>query len=545
MSYLDVPRLHFFGTFTADPPTINNDPANYDPSNWQKLDLSWNPYGSHAWTVQATVQSFVDQDGQLHSTAGSDPLIGATVQNVTPLKVPAKLVDLDTDAQTRTRLYGLNLEIAAAGQGGASLLQGSFLDTATLVNLWFARVPSVHFDAAAGAAWQSVLQDLQWGDLSGSPLLQQLNEASPDGLSIRLSVYAFDGSSASPTFQRGQIVGTIGPQAADEPRHMVAGRFLSPPANSKMWDAPAKVDEAGCRLTIDLGNSIPEQTVGGAPLDFGQMQAAVLTSSGPVTLGQIDYSLAQYQLTAGVAQIDNLTEAQLDQLADNPLAILVSTGGGTYVKDTLLVALEEGADGLHIQPDGATLYMNPGDKAAVDLYVTEFGMPKEGYQVPLELVDVGMNNEPASGLSFPAETAPTDANGLTKIPLVAHDPVPKPARRQFIGGQLYYVGGDWMSHADHFLGGPLIVKVFNSLAAVANPTWKDVQPILHPYYILYAYMASIVDLSSYESVKANKDAIKFVLTLPVSDPRYMPVSRELSPDERALILHWIELGAPA
>jgi hypothetical protein len=50
-------------------------------------------------------------------------------------------------------------------------------------------------------------------------------------------------------------------------------------------------------------------------------------------------------------------------------------------------------------------------------------------------------------------------------------------------------------------------------------------------------MASIVDLSNYENVKANKDAIKFVLSL--------PVSRELSRDEQALILHWIELGAPA
>jgi hypothetical protein len=31
MSYLDVPRLHFTGTFMANPSTINNDPLNYDP----------------------------------------------------------------------------------------------------------------------------------------------------------------------------------------------------------------------------------------------------------------------------------------------------------------------------------------------------------------------------------------------------------------------------------------------------------------------------------------------------------------------------------
>ena len=551
MSYLDVPRLHFFGAFTADPSTINNDPANYDPSNWSNLDLAWNPHGSHAWSIQGEIQSFIDQDGQCHDASSNDKLVGATIHNITPLTVPAKLVDLDTDAQTRTRLYGLNLEIALPGSSDSFLLQGSFLETAALLNLWFARVPSTQGDPAASAAWQSVLQDLKWGDLSASPLLQQLQQVSPASLSIRLSVYAFDASRSSPTFKQGKIVGAIGPRAADEPRHLVAGRFLSPPANSKLWDAPAKVDESHKRLTLDLGNSIPEQSAAGPPLDFGDMRAAILTSSGPVVLGKIDYSQAQYQLTAGVVQIDDLTAEQIKQLSDNPLGILVSKGGGTHVGEDTLIALQENADGIHIQADGATLILNPGDKAAVDLYVTEYGRPKAGYQVPLQLVNVGINsdpatgNDPASGISFPAETAPTDANGRTQIPLLANDPIPIPDRRRFIGGQLYYIGGAWMSHADQFLGGPLIVKVFNARQEIPNPTWKDVQPILVQYYTLYPYMAGKVDLSSYGAVKTSKEAIKFDLSLSVSDPRYMPVSRDLSRDEQALILRWIESGAPA
>jgi hypothetical protein len=32
MSYLDLPRLYFSGSFFADPSTINIDPGNYDPS---------------------------------------------------------------------------------------------------------------------------------------------------------------------------------------------------------------------------------------------------------------------------------------------------------------------------------------------------------------------------------------------------------------------------------------------------------------------------------------------------------------------------------
>jgi hypothetical protein len=98
MSYLDVPRLHFTGTFMANPSTINNDPNNYQPvTDPINLDLSWNPYGSHAWTINATVQSFVDTNGQLHTSG--DPLIGAAFESYMPQYLPTKLVDLDTSSK--------------------------------------------------------------------------------------------------------------------------------------------------------------------------------------------------------------------------------------------------------------------------------------------------------------------------------------------------------------------------------------------------------------------------------------------------------------
>jgi len=46
MSYLDVPRLHFSGTFIAKPSTLNNAPTNFDPANTQP-DPFWNPNGNH------------------------------------------------------------------------------------------------------------------------------------------------------------------------------------------------------------------------------------------------------------------------------------------------------------------------------------------------------------------------------------------------------------------------------------------------------------------------------------------------------------------
>jgi hypothetical protein len=534
MSYLDVPRLHFAGEFTADPSTINNTWQNYNPNltafpptlETEKF-LSWNPYGSHAWTIAAKVTSFVDAAGNLH--LGGDPLIGAACGSNPNPPSPTKMVDLDTDQQSRTRLYGLEMQITA---GGAILLQGLFDHASTLLNLWFGRVPTVKGDAAAGAAFQSVLEQLQW-QAGTSPLLQQLASASPAGLSIRLNCYGYNDSQATPGFKHGSIVGTIGPWQPGEPRFNVIDRFLNLAAGSTLWYAPAKVDAGRSTATFDLGNSVPEQAPGGKPIDLGQMQAAVLLSGGPAILGDIDYSLAQLALTAGVAQLP-LTAQQLQQVAGNPLAIL--TAGAT--------ALAESQDGLFVEVDGATLYMNPGDKRSATIHATTYGQPAAGYQAALSLTPNDGNNDPAGALVFPPSVT-TDANGRAEIPLAASDPSPKPSHRQYIDGQLYFIGGPWASGADTATAvAPLTVKVFNSLQQVLNPVWSDVAPILFQFYFLYGYMASIVDLSQYDSVKKNASAIQGVLTLPESDPNYMPVTREMSRDQKQLILSWIAAGCP-
>jgi len=46
------------------------------------------------------------------------------------------------------------------------------------------------------------------------------------------------------------------------------------------------------------------------------------------------------------------------------------------------------------------------------------------------------------------------------------------------------------------------------------------------------------------TVRAAKDRIKTTLSYPLTDPRYMPVSRDMSRDKKALILRWIAAGAP-
>lgn len=550
MSYLDVPRLHFTGTFTANPSTINNNPGNYNPNlvinppGNEGLDLSWNPYGSHAWTIAAQVTSFVDTGGQLHT--GGDPLIGASFESYVPNNGSvAKMVDLDTEQQGVTRLFGLNLQLTLAG-GGTPSLQGLWDNGGTLINLWLNRVPSQQGDAAAGGAFQSVLQNLQWNDVGGSSLLQQLQDQAGAGLSVRFSVYGYQPTNTSSSFRIGSIAGTIGPQFAGEPLHLPP-RLLVPTVASftpgpLAW-APAKV--SGSTVTIDLGNSIPDQDPGGPPANVGTLEAAVLSGSPPTptSLGTIDYQGPAFQQTAGVVQFP-ITPDQAGQ----PLAILVNGTG----------QLAESPDGLYVDVDGASVYMNPGDGTSINVWATSFGSAAAGTSVALELVpapppppDQFDDNQPPSALSFP-QSVTIGADGSAAVELNASNPSPLPAGRQDIGGQLYYLGGAWGAGnvwnaygAGTFFAAPLSVKLFNSIEPpIPQPTWTDVQPILYKYYYLYAYMASIVDLSNYDSVKSSAQAIQGVLNLGFDDPSYMPITREMSNDERQLILTWIGNGCP-
>jgi rubrerythrin len=52
-------------------------------------------------------------------------------------------------------------------------------------------------------------------------------------------------------------------------------------------------------------------------------------------------------------------------------------------------------------------------------------------------------------------------------------------------------------------------------------------------------MRDILDLSDYHSVVQHRRALELVFGLPVEDPNYMPVTRDLSPARRAMLLKWL------
>ena len=171
-------------------------------------------------------------------------------------------------------------------------------------------------DCGACAAYQSVLGELEWGDVAGSSWLTELRAAATDGLlSIRFSVDGYNMTFGSPEFTRGRIVGTIGVAHAAEPRHFVTGRQFMPVAGpAPGFFAPAGsinfctavVDRARGRILLDLGNALPTRGPGGPPVDHGELWLGyVATANAPPTpIGTIDYRAAGwYKRTAGVVEV--------------------------------------------------------------------------------------------------------------------------------------------------------------------------------------------------------------------------------------------------
>lgn len=564
MSYLDVPRLHFAGSFIAKPSTVNNTPTNYNPAtpSTTGLVLAWNPNGNHDWEfLNCTVRTAVTGDGTVWNSGHPEKIIGAGVQSRPDAPYNAKLVDLDTEQQMVSQIWGLRINVAVSA---TEYFVGNFR-VISFDDIW-ARVPDGQQDWMFSAYFQSVLDDVTWGDNSTSPFLQELQTVSPNQLSIKFVVDAYQDLYYMKNFNQGRIVGTIGPSHDDEPPNFIKGRQLRPFGQSSPLNyGYARVDASRKKLIVDLGNSIPTQSdhstnpptqsATNPPVDVGTLAVAIIPADGsPDLLGDYDYSLDAYLATAGVQEY-SVTDEQLSVLADTPLGVVQTVPPkGSSPIGTLL---QESPTGAYINATQPFFRMNPGEVCTVELVAQQFGEPAPDQFIVLNFNNTALQGQqpaippaptywtvgvPASALDFP-QSVLTDARGRATFELRASDPGNP---RQVIDGQVYGVGYSWSqdnlrdfpSDLNNFIS----VLVFDSFKR--EPTWANIQPIMMQYATLYPFMDSIFMLSDPEVYRQNIAAFKKVLSLPITDPGYMPVTRDMSRDKRQTILAWLDIGAP-
>ncbi len=546
MSYLGPLRLHFVGRFQAAVSTVNNEWKHYDntkfaPSDQERPAGWWNPRGDADWRlIGCGVTSAFLADGT--EVAADDPVLATTVAD-SDRRAPAKLVDLDPCQQLVSTIWGLEMRIA--DPQGSTLLRGAY-QPAAFFDIWHRglreeREPS---DIDACAMYQSVLKGVRWGDVSGSPFLTALRDATPDGLlSVNFSVDGFNMNPTDPEFTRGRIVGTIGPSSPAEPEHMTIGRHLA----AKMGKGPnsltpvpginyctAVVDDAGAKVYLDLGNALPTETPGGEIVDMGQLSL----HAGNEAICPVPYSAdGWYARTAGIVALPEgrlLSAAELQRVSRSPLSLWVEGKAAAAAVETP----------NYVRADAFVFRCDPGESATVRFYASHLGKPAPGVEVELHddsrhLQPIPKKIGPEGAIGYP-RSVKTGADGVATVTVTTSDPG-KP--RGFIDGQVYGIrpvlAGDPASSANPWNFVSLLV--WSDFKPGNPPTWvDDIQPIFQQYANLYPIMQDFLDLADYDDVCANRDLLLLAFDLDVVDPNSMPVTRDLSAKKRKAILAWLQ-----
>ena len=539
MSYLDVPRIHFSGTFQADPSTVNNAPQNFGPTVSNPV-LFWNPNGTGAFKLEkCTVRTAVDKKGNLFNSSDQDPIVGAKVQS-TDSPVVAKIVDLDPQQQLVSELYGLEVKISVSN---TDYVVGKF-KVVCFDDLWQSRMLGQgNGEIPFSATYQSVLENVTWGNQSMSPTLKALRRASPNMLSIKFVVDRYTMGQGS-NFTKGRIVGTIGPAKNKEPHNFLAGRCLRPsgnPQESSMFYGYARVDKLRSRVLLDLGNSIQAPAPGNPDLPFGKLHAAICPVNSQITLlGKINSKQSNYQKTAAIHEF-KVSKHNLALLDKNPLGVVeVESNGGTKV------LLRENSNGSFVNATQFVHRLNPGEKSTVRLLALKYGKPQSGEKINLKLdisrLTVRPNDPemmaPPEALKFPA-TVTTGSDGWAKFTISAKDPGNP---RRIIDGQIYPLTYYWPAEGDSEfridLTNFLSILIFS--AYEKKPIWKNVKPIMEQYAKLYPWMNNLFPLDDPTQLRQWASRLKVVFSFPTTDPRYMPVTRDLSKDKKKLILNWLK-----
>jgi hypothetical protein len=218
----------------------------------------------------------------------------------------------------------------------------------------------------------------------------------------------------------------------------------------------------------------------------------------------------------------------------NPLAIQVN---GTTVA-------QENQDGswADVSVSSERLECGSNQTGQAQVMVRAFGNPPPAGTAPPVTVSVQPLRSPAQPTDLGIAIGQTDANGLADITTAVNVPnLTLPALRQPLDSQVYYISLSDLSGNVIGDGGPTFsVLLWNAFQAPAKPAWSaDVSPIFTAYARLYPGMKSRLDISDEKTVVGFAKVIAGMMSLPVTDPAYMPVTRDLSPSKIKMIVSWL------
>lgn len=395
-------------------------------------------------------------------------------------------------------------------------------------------------------------------------------------------------------FNYGKIVGSVGPCLDDEPSFAVPARALAPvpapqrqtteeeppqPTKPYGWWAQAKLDLEATppTLTLDLANSLPVPLPGRPAWReaIGTLALAYITPSGALgyIASSIDYANPDFiDKHSGLLVITNFGGWNPTDIARRPLVVLRAAPGSSIYNPFL----EECPEGWSLRSNQFIYRMNPGlpttesfaqgETNTVDFYVRKFGQIEgtEGVKIKLSVLTPsearnytlstlgtsGTNGIRESTLSMPegmltfSEDTVEVQNGKATVIMRGASPGNP---RGYVDGQVYFTTYDFDPEVTTFHQDPndvISTQIYQENPITGTPTWVNgIGDILRQYGMLYPIMGQF-QLWTYEGVKENHDKIQRVLGLDISQPLYMPVTRDLSAIRCKLLMDWFNAGMP-
>ncbi len=562
-SYLGYPRIYFHGKFHVDINRENNNRCNYCAEGFNPQNDS-TPGSNRYEFVDTTVISVLDENGM---SVEDDPIIGQSVK----VDSNAKISDLDVACQFHSMLFGMKLRIESSGGGNA------------FYSDW---TPSIIVQYLKGTTSQSMttLTNIEWTDVGGSTVLQQLQQAVGNGnLVLKFSVHSY-----SSRDETGTMIGFIGAPSASDTLNVPGAREMLA-THRELNTAPFEFDLDDREVRIDFSNSLPRENDQSIS-DLGNLQLGYLDGSCVQLLG--DEYLPYMTEENGGIHVVAVDSDELAALVQNSQLVVVrvydSDEGDTLIcsesifstveMHTVKIYLEEIA--LFVRPTG--VYIDRLDRItkpsiSLEYYVTEFGLPSANTIVKIEAfnhydtITPGPEQDvlPIDGVIVTYPTKITDRNGFVTFEYKLNPEVNIPNDRNYekpdceyvgcpavpcanppctipIDGQVYYFSMCAKKAEGDTCQDPVLTSVmlaFSDYTYTSPPTWVDnVGPIFTLYDKVSPFMHYIMDLSDYAVVSHpdNIPRIRSVLTREFEDPTLMPTTRDLSPIKVLMILEWLD-----
>ncbi|CAH1238988.1 LPA [Branchiostoma lanceolatum] len=552
----DVPvcgmlRLNFAGRFLADVATANNDAGNFNISTFDpQQNPSWNPKGSGDFRlVNCKVTQVCLEDGRC---VRDDPIVGQPIIDSNSTHA-GKLVDVDERNQEQSQIWGLVVGVDGFFKGDFVPRSFNHMHDACEGS----DCKTVYTSTRFSAVWLSTLQNV-WIDMNkagqSSFIQQVMSRRRLPGfeLYVKLSVRNNIADPKSPDFLHGRVVGTIYAVLDPETDPLPYG-----PYKRMLWaeagydgrgHVPFYVDVLMKSVVLDFANSMRFDIKGNVVEPSGG-RLYLLQYNGTITgceplnskssnLGEIELGGNHwFQRTVGIIEL-SVKDTTIETIKNTPLAVIQQTSP-TQCK----TVLAERQDGLFVEAiDNRVMRKEPNSGWDMRFRAFQFGRSVDGIYIETSQTSPADDLNPAIQI---ISTEPSGNNGISTITFRSSDPG-DPRRETQQDGQEYRYrikakkGADGISFDVKDL--MLSIHLYSDYTFTPGKvTWHEhVYPIFQQYANLYPTMKPIIDLASYEDVTRKIELLKHTLTLPDTHPNHMPVTRDLSPQKRRMILSWLD-----